>query len=176
MILNTYYLKAFTFFAIIISIQSCNTEITQSKDKSTPEALLIKEARNESDPFHTDTNLRVEDINLEKQTLVSAGQFKSYKEIYINGSSFNAVIEENKDTVYLATNDTKFQTPEKYRVGMKFSQIPIELKHSINREIGWGYYLKLKSNWCLGFCEGKSCTDQPITPDSKVKWIFKRKN
>jgi hypothetical protein len=109
-----------------------------------------------------------------KQVLVSAGQTMQGKEIKRGGIKFDLVLEK-KDTLYLSTSDNRFLTPENYRSGMLFSEIPAALKKKLEKETGWGYYIALPSGWNLGFCEGASCTDAEPVDSSKVKWIFRRK-
>jgi hypothetical protein len=40
-------------------------------------------------------------------------------------------------------------------------------------EPGWGYYIKLPNDWCLGF--DVSIPKNGINENDKVKYIFKRK-
>ena len=82
----------------------------------------------------------------------------------------------NSDTIYLSTSDTNFITPDGFKVGIKFSQIPNILRENIWKEAGWGYVITLNSKWNLGFCEGTSCTDNSPSDTSTVKWIFKRRH
>ena len=114
-------------------------------------------------------------LQLGPQILISAGQTKTAKEIIFRKCKFDVVVDGKSDTIYLATSDPQFITPEKLKVGMKFSQIPLEFRENMQKENGWGYYVPLKSNWNVGFCEGISCTDQDLTDHSEIKWIFKRK-
>ena len=113
-------------------------------------------------------------ISVGKMTLVSSGQMSPYTTIKIHGCEFDLVTRDD-DTIYLATNDRKFQTIEGYKVGTKFSELPKDAQAELIEEPGWGYYFKLPSGWTLGFCEGNSCTDNYPQNSSKVKWIFKRK-
>ncbi|MBG9378396.1 hypothetical protein I5907_19315 [Panacibacter sp. DH6] len=113
-------------------------------------------------------------ISLGKMTLVSSGQMSPYTTIKIDGCDFDLVTNDS-DTTYLATNDKKFQTPEGYKVGTRFTELPIEIQTELTKEPDWGYYFKLLSGWTLGFCEGNSCTDKYPENGSKVKWIFKRR-
>ena len=108
-----------------------------------------------------------------KMILVSSGQTLPYTRIKINDCNFD-LVKRNNDTIYLATNDKKFQTPEGYKVGTEFSELPNYIQKEFIKEPGWGYYYKLSSGWNLGFCEGSSCTDSYPKKISKVKWIFKR--
>jgi hypothetical protein len=116
---------------------------------------------------------KLPNVSLGKMTLVSSGQMSPYTTIQIDGCNFDLVTSDN-DTTYLATRDKKFQTPEGYKVGTNFSELPNDLQTDLTKEPGWGYYYKLPSGWTLGFCEGNSCTDKYPQKASKVKWIFKR--
>lgn len=112
-------------------------------------------------------------VSFGEMTLVSSGQMSPCKTIIIDGHNFDLVTRD-KDTIYLTTNDKKFQTPEGYKVGTKFSELPKDIQGELTKEPGWGYYYKLPSGWTLGFCEGNSCTDNFPQNSSEVKWIFKR--
>jgi hypothetical protein len=109
-----------------------------------------------------------------KQTLVSAGKFSPSTRVKFGGSYFDLVIEKN-DSIYMATSDSLFLTHDKFHVGMTWEEIPSTLRKKLQKETGWGYYIKLPSGWNLGFCEGVSCTDTAPMDSSEVKWIFKRK-
>lgn len=111
---------------------------------------------------------------VDKRILVSSGQLSKYETVKINNIDFNLVVE-NKDTIYLSTNETKFIVKEGYNVGTKFSELPALIKQNLTKERGWGYFYTLPSGWSIGFCEGKSCTDNYPNENSKIKWLFKRK-
>jgi hypothetical protein len=132
------------------------------------------EAAKKTETINENTVTKTKDGLMMKQILVSAGQFSPAKEIKINGHTFDLVLQEN-DTTYLSTADTLFLTPEKYHAGMTLSQISTKVRAKMTKEPGWGYFISLPSGWKLGFCEGTSCTDSEPMQDSKVKWIFKRK-
>ena len=110
---------------------------------------------------------------LSKMTLISSGQLTPYTNIKINDCNFDFVTSDS-DTIYLATKDKRFQTPEGYKVGSRLLELPKAIQSELIKEPGWGYYYKLPSGWTLGFCEGSSCTDNYPQKSSKVKWIFKR--
>jgi hypothetical protein len=109
-----------------------------------------------------------------KMILVSSGQVSPSSKLILNGIAFDVVLRD-KDTTYTATTQKNFITPEGFSVGMQFSELPQEMRNNLIKEPGWAYYYKLQSNWCLGFCEGVSCTDNYPNSDSKIKWIFKRR-
>jgi hypothetical protein len=112
-------------------------------------------------------------VSPRKMTQVSSGQISPYTTVKIDGCNFD-LVTRGSDTVYLATRDNKFQTPEGFKIGTKFSELPKDVQRQLTKETGWGYYHQLSSGWMLGFCEGSSCTDNYPQHSSKVKWIFKR--
>ncbi len=113
-------------------------------------------------------------LSFGNQILISNGQLSPYITVKIGGCEFDLVTQLN-DTVYLATNDEKFLTPEGYKIGTKLSDLPQEFQNKLTKEPGWGYHFKLGSGWTLGFCEGESCTANYPAANSQVKWIFKRR-
>lgn len=139
-----------------LTLASCSTETPKKKVELNQDQLTTTE----------------EGVMM-KRVLVSASQSMQGKEIKIGGHTFDLVLEE-KDTLYLATSDNGFLTPEKLHSGMLFSEIPANLKKNLQKEAGWGYYIQLPSGWNIGFCEGASCTDTEPVDSSKVKWVFKR--
>jgi hypothetical protein len=112
--------------------------------------------------------------NSENRILVSSGQLSKYETIKMNNINFELVLK-NKDTIYLATSETRFKTREGYSVGTKFSDLPLMIKQNLRKENGWGYYYTLPSGWSIAFCEGNSCTNEYPSENSLVKRIFKRK-
>ncbi len=161
----------------IYFIFSCEEKVREIKKQNSSKPIYSqKKSENELDTkLKVRTSKQTNNFELGKLILVSAGQMRSSKEIKLLGCDFDVVILGENDTVYLTTNDKKFVTPEKISVGMKFSEIPENLREKINKENGWGYFIELDSKWCIGFCEGTSCTDKSISENSEIKWIFKRK-
>ena len=135
-----------------------------------------KKARNREDNIYSKREISKfpQDTSASRYILVSSGSIQPVSTIYLNKIKFDLVLK-GTDTVYLATNDEKFITPEGYRVGTKFSELPESWKINLIQERGWGYYKTLPSKWIIGFCEGSSCTDSYPKSNSKVAWIFKRK-
>ena len=109
-----------------------------------------------------------------KGILISSSQISEVKTVKINAVEFDLVVK-NKDTIYMQTNDAKFKTKEGYSVGRKLSELPSLIKKSLIKENGWGYFYTLASGWSIGFCEGKTCTENYPNDDAEIKWIFKRK-
>jgi len=119
-------------------------------------------------------NVFGQNAKTEKSILISSGQISKSKAVKIKSVNFDLVLK-NRDTVYIQTTESKFVTDEGISVGKKFSELPTEIKQSLTKENGWGYFYKLPSGWSIGFCEGNSCTGSYPKEDSKIKWIFKRK-
>ena len=92
-------------------------------------------------------------------------------ELNVGGIRFNYALNSRQDTVKVWTTDAGFLTAERYKVGTKFKDIPKKLQARIVKVTGYGYALKLDSGWTLYFCEGESCTDEPISSNAEVKWI-----
>ena len=174
-----------SFILITLTFLICSCRDTgqgkaQSVDTSKADVSSIKYldtiSKSDTDTIK-ETALRLDtlpNIPLGKMTLVSSGQMSPSTTVKIDGSDFDLVTSDN-DTIYLGTNDKRFQTPEGYKVGTKLSELLNNIKDSLTKEPGWGYYYKLPSGWSLGFCEGNSCTDKYPENSSKVKWIFKRR-
>jgi hypothetical protein len=112
-------------------------------------------------------------IRLEKMIMISSAQVSPADSVLIRGVPFN-LVKDGEDTLYTGTQDTAFETPEGFKIHHRLSDIPEAFKSSMEQEPGWGYYIQLPSGWCLGFCEGPSCTDRLPSPESEIKWIFKR--
>ena len=110
----------------------------------------------------------------EKGILISSAQISKYKVVKIKNVNFDLVLE-NRDTIYIQTNETKFITKEGYHVGQTFSELPSLVKESLVKEDGWGYFYTFPSGWSIAFCEEETCTGNYPNEDSKIKWIFKRK-
>jgi hypothetical protein len=109
-----------------------------------------------------------------KLLMTTSSNLEPSYDIQLYKCDFSIVLNENGDTTHWSTNDKDFRTPEGYKIGTKWNELPIDLQNSVNKMPGWGYYIRLNSDWQLGFCEGESCTDSKPKDQSSVKWIFKR--
>lgn len=172
-----------TLILLTLLIFSCND--TRQKNAELTDTIYqsVSNTKQRSPTKNADTNRMIKrkfrldslhGISTNKMILVSSGQLSPYRIVNFNGYSFDLATNEN-DTIYLATKDKRFQTPEGYKVGTKFLELPKDIQSELTKELGWGYYYLLSSGWAIGFCEGSSCTDNYPKKYSKVKWIFKRK-
>ena len=157
--------QTFLIFILTLFLFSCDNK-NQSKTPLPDSTHIMNNDKIDSTPKISDT--------IGKMILISSGQAEPYKEVKINGHDFDLVLRDG-DTIYLATIDQTFKTPEGFHVGMQLSELPQDVQKSLTKEPGWAYYFKMTSGWTLGFCEGNSCTDNYPNSYSKVQWLFKRK-
>lgn len=92
----------------------------------------------------------------------------------MEGKLFQVGIVNNL-TVFIFTRDSSFRTIEGYSLGTAFGSLPKYLRKNVEEELGFSYWIELKSGWRLGFCIGKSCTEHAPVDTSKVSFVFKRK-
>ena len=153
------------YLTVLITIFICLGCSSQPKEN-------IKEGQKESN-----SNSTVNDSLKHSPLLVftHSGSAHPGKQIKLNGFKFTVAFKNTDDTIYWSTIDTNFRTPENHKIGMEWNQLSQELKDKLSSTLGWGYSIKLKSGWYLGFCEGSYCTDSLPKNDSKVKRIFKHK-
>lgn len=109
-----------------------------------------------------------------KLILTTSSNLEPSRNIQLYECDFTIVLNKTGDTTHWSTNDNDFRTPEGYKIGTKWKELPIELQNSVNKMPGWGYCIRLNSDWQLGFCEGESCTDSKPKDESIVNWIFKK--
>ena len=109
-----------------------------------------------------------------KLLMVGSAQIMPYKTIHIGGIAFELVTDDRNDTSFLATSDKNFVTPEGYRIGMSLKQIKKEHRNNMKVDMGWGYFVKLPSQWNLQFVVGQSFTDHEPVDTNKVVYIFKK--
>lgn len=109
-----------------------------------------------------------------KLIMTSSGSFEPSKEIILDNINYTVVQNNEGKITFWSTRDDKFKTKEGYSVGKKLKEISQTEKERIYKVPGFGYLIELNSGWQLGFCEGKSCTDEIPNENLIVKWIQKR--
>ena len=107
--------------------------------------------------------------------LTSSSTLEEAQKTKISGVDFSVVLNESGDTTFWQTTDSRFITTEGYRVGNSWNDIPNELKSKLILIPGWGYLINLASGWTIAFCEGRTCTGEKPSADSKIDWIHKKK-
>lgn len=112
-------------------------------------------------------------VNKDLPVLVLPEGSVPYEEISYWGYDFKAVVNDEGDTTNLVTHDTTFITPEGYKIGTAWKDIPLAEQTEVSKVDGFGYYLKLYSGWKLGFCAGDECTNEQLSDESRVAWIEK---
>jgi len=105
---------------------------------------------------------------------IDANSGYEIKKIQLKNIEYSYVLDNKQDTINLWTTDYKFVTKEGFKIGTKFSELPKTLQNSAYKLSGYGYFVKLNSGWTLGFCVGKTCTDNYPDNQSKVAWIKKQ--
>ena len=121
-------------------------------------------------------NTVIKEEKIDKMLMTNSSNFEPSMDIKLYNCDFTIVLNDFGDTTHWSTNDNKFETPEGYKVGTYWKELSTELQNSVNKMPGWGYYIRLNSDWQLGFCEGETCTDSAPKEGSKVDWVFKRKD
>lgn len=106
--------------------------------------------------------------------MTSSSSIEFCEKTTLYGVDFTIVLSTEGDTTHWSTNDPDFKTPEGFGVGTSWDDISTDLRKSVSKEQGWGYYILLSSGWNLGFCEGSSCTESAPNSESTVSWVFKR--
>jgi hypothetical protein len=150
--------KVINLLVVLLIFSSCNFQTQKEENNSKKTEVKDLASKKEKDVL----------------LMTSSGDFEISKKVELYNCDFTIVLNKLKDTTHWSTNDEKFVTPEGFKVGTLFKNLPIEIKNSIKQMSGWGFYAELNSGWQLGFCEGKSCTDHEPKEESKVKWIFKK--
>lgn len=107
-------------------------------------------------------------------TMTSSASTDPEYQMKINAINYSVALNAVGKVKYIATDDISFSTPEGLKIGDSYSKVKEITKKTFIEESGWGYYIKLPSGWCAGFCEGKTCTSEPLNETSTIDWFFKR--
>lgn len=105
------------------------------------------------------------DISSRNKIMIPSGALLDVKEIHYKNISYTLAISENKKIKYISTKDSKFSV-EKLKINDDISKIFDETK--IKYIPGWGYYMKVNSEWYAGL----DFRMKP-TKSSKIGWFFK---
>lgn len=84
-----------------------------------------------------------------------------------NSNSFTIGVNDNKTVVYISTIDPNFEI-KGFKINDDISKIFESSK--VHYIIGWGYYIKIDSDWYAGF----DISSKP-NKNSKIQWFFKYK-
>jgi len=144
-----------SIFFLALFIISCNTSKTNNVEigKKLPNNLELKNK-----------------INL----LVSPAQFEECYKIRIDSIDYLISIDKEKRFKFISTFDKKFISLEGVKVGMKLPDVIQRSKQTLRLINGWAYVLPLNSGWNAAF-EISNYDSNTMSPDSTVKWIYKRK-
>lgn len=97
--------------------------------------------------------------------LIPSGALVNSIEYTHNNHIFTAGIRDDKSVIYISTVDPNFEID-----GFKTNDEIFKIYESSQVEcvLGWGYYIKIDSEWYAGF----EINAKP-TKFSKIKWLFK---
>jgi len=84
-----------------------------------------------------------------------------------NNNSFTIGVNDNKTVVYISTIDPNFEI-KGFKINDDISKIFESSK--VHYTIGWGYYIKIDSDWYAGF----DISSKP-NKNSKIQWLFNYK-
>ena len=147
------------FFVLITS--SCSSD-TRRKDQVNPDSEIVN-LPDSRQGFEHDSFL-----------LVSSGQSRPFQTVIANNISYQLVLNSKGDTNFVGTSDTSFITSEGYKVGTSLKQIENKYRKNLHKDPGWGYFIKLPSQWSLQFFIGRTGTNHAPVDSTKVAYVFKR--
>lgn len=106
-----------------------------------------------------------ENSNGKTKIFIPNGSIKDLKEIKHKGILYKLGISKTREIQYISTCDTKLKI-KGLKINDEISKIFDETK--INHIRGWGYYIKINSEWYTGF----NFKIKP-TKSSRIEWFFK---
>jgi hypothetical protein len=118
-------------------------------------------------------NNNSKELHIKTAKIFDAQSGFEIQKMKVNNIEYSYELDKKLDTIKLWTNDNKFITKEGFKIGTSWDDIPKTLQDSVYKESGHGYFIELESGWTLGFCIGKTCTDNHPNKQSKVNWIKK---
>ena len=106
--------------------------------------------------------------------MTGSGGLEPAYEVEHEGSEFTVCAYEDRLIHHVSTNDPRFRTPEGIAVGVSLKEVLELSKGKLVREPGWAFFVSLKSGWNAAFVQGESMTEGELSPDAKVRFLFKR--
>jgi hypothetical protein len=106
--------------------------------------------------------------------MVSPSQFEDCYQVKINNINYLISIDGNNRIKSIFTYDKKFISPDSIKIGMKLSDVIRLSKDKPYLINGWAYVIPLNSGWNAAF-EISNYDSNTLSPDSIVKWMYKRK-
>jgi len=107
--------------------------------------------------------------------LVKPAEFWPYEEARIDGFKMRVAVNDRAEVAYVATADPTFGTREGIAVGSTLAEVRRAGAEAPVAETGWAWVTRLPSGWWAAFVSGEGLTNAPLTPQSKVAWLFKRR-
>lgn len=109
------------------------------------------------------------------ELLVKPAEFWPFEETRIDGFRIRVAVNDRAEVAYVATADATFGTRDGISVGSTLAQVRKAGASEPVVEAGWAYITRLPSGWWAAFVSGEGLTNAPLTPQSKVAWLFKRR-
>jgi len=114
------------------------------------------------------------EMNTKINLMVSPSQFEDCYQVKINNINYLISIDGNNRIKSIFTYDKKFISPDSIKIGMKLSDVIRLSKDKPYLINGWAYVIPLNSGWNAAF-EISNYDSNTLSPDSIVKWMYKRK-
>ena len=108
-----------------------------------------------------------------RMQLINSSQFSPSTTVYCQGSLFNIAWDNNGKVNYMMTTDTNFVTDNNVKVNVTLKEVKRIQDVEIFSMPGWGYYIRLNSDWFAAFCIDSTCTGRDIEDNDKINWIYK---
>jgi len=105
---------------------------------------------------------------------VASAQGRRAYEAEVDGISISVCVDDDEVIVNQDTKDPSFQTPEGVKIGLSLGQVLALAKARLAREPGWSYYVPLPSGWNAGIIKDDGRFEDPLPPESSVRWLFVR--
>lgn len=106
--------------------------------------------------------------------MISPAQLEVGYTTVIEGIKFTICKDKNNLVKYIETKDNVFITEDSIKIGMSLTEVKKLTNNELRLERGWAFVMPLPSGWNVAFEFSKDDFNK-ISPDSTIKWIFKRK-
>lgn len=108
-----------------------------------------------------------EKVNTKSKVLIPSGSLVNSQTFRYQGIEYTMGIDSSNKLVFVSTDDSMFSV-EGFKINDGILKLYDETK--IKYIAGWGYYIKINSEWYAGFDIGSRPNQ-----NSKIQWFFKYK-
>ena len=106
--------------------------------------------------------------------MTRSGSLEPAYEVEHEGLEFTVCAYKDMLIHHVSTKDPRFRTPEGIAVEVSLKEVLDVSKGKLVEESGWAFFVSLKSGWNAAFVQGESMTEGELSPDAKVRFLFKR--